>query len=146
MPLRLLVAEDEALLALTLADLLEAEGHDVRLAFDGIAALMAARSLGAGFDVLVTDLDMPGVAGEDLISALRAERPSLPVVVVTGSAPAGGAQELQRQGGGYGPLALLHKPVAAADLLAALREAVVPACPRRVEPDVISPVHAQHGH
>jgi CheY-like chemotaxis protein len=125
MPLCVLVAEDEALIALSLADLLEAEGYDVHLALNGTAALAAARSLGADLDLLVTDLNMPGMTGEDLICALRAERPALPVVVITGSAPPGGAEELHRQGGGHGPLALLQKPVAAADLFAALRWAAI---------------------
>ena len=54
---------------------------------------------------------MPRMAGEDLIRALRTERPGLPVVVLTGSAPPGGVQALRSHGGGHGPLVLLHKPV-----------------------------------
>ena len=122
MSLCVLLAEDEALIALSLADLLEAEGYHVHLAPDGMTALAAARSLGAALDVLLTDLNMPGMSGEDLIQALRAERPSLPVVVLTGAPPRGGVEELRRHGGGNGPLALLHKPVANSDLIAALRE------------------------
>jgi CheY-like chemotaxis protein len=130
MSLHVLIAEDEALVALSLADLLEAEGHDVHLAFDGAAALATARKLGADLDVLVTDLNMPGLTGEALIRALSAERPSLPVVVVTGSAPLGGLEELRRDSGGHRPLTLLHKPVGTAELLAALRHASVPSrCP-----------------
>jgi CheY-like chemotaxis protein len=90
MGVRVLVAEDEALIALSLADLLEAEGHEVVLAPDGADALDAALRLGDALDVLVTDLNMPRLGGEDLIRELRAERPGLPVVVVTGSAPGGG--------------------------------------------------------
>jgi CheY-like chemotaxis protein len=127
MPLRVLLAEDEALIALSLADLLEAEGHDVHLAPDGVTALAAARSLGADLDVLVTDLNMPGMTGEDLIRALSADRPSLPVAVVTGSAPPGGLEEVRRRSGGHGPLTLLHKPVASATLVTALREAAATA-------------------
>ncbi len=56
---RVLLAEDEALIALSLADLLEAEGHEVVLAPDGADALAAARRLGDGLGVLVTDLNMP---------------------------------------------------------------------------------------
>ncbi len=123
MGVRILVAEDEALIALSLADLLEAEGHEVALAPDGADALDAARRLGDTLDVLVTDLNMPWLGGEDLIRALRAERPGLPVVVVTGSAPFGGAEELRRRAGGHGLLQLLLKPVDYAELAAALRRA-----------------------
>ncbi len=121
---RVLLAEDEALIALSLADLLEAEGHEVLVAPDGADALDAARRLGDALDVLVTDLNMPRMGGEDLIRALRAERPGLPVVVITGSPPMGGAEELRLIGGGYGPLILLHKPVDHRDLLAAMHEVV----------------------
>ena len=96
MGVRVLVAEDEALIALSLADLLEAEGYEVALAPDGADALDAARRMGDALRVLVTDLNMPRMGGEDLIRALRAERPGLPIVVVTGSAPFGGVEELRR--------------------------------------------------
>ena len=59
---------------------------------------------------LVTDLRMPRLGGEDLIHAVRVDRPDLPVVVVTGSAPQGGEEALRRCAGGHGPLLLLHKP------------------------------------
>ena len=123
MGVRVLVAEDEALIALSLADLLEAEGHDVLVAPDGAEALDAARRLGDALGELVTDLTMPRMGGEDLIRALRAERPGLPVVVVTGAPPFGGADELRRQAGGHGPLQLLLKPADCGELAAALRRA-----------------------
>ena len=118
-----LVAEDEALIALSLADLLEAEGYEVAVAPDGEDALAAARRLGDALCVLVTDLNMPRMSGEDLIRALRAERPGLPVVVVTGSAPFGGVEELRRCAGGDGLLLLLLKPADLGELAAALRRA-----------------------
>ena len=120
---RVLLAEDEALIALSLADLLEAEGHEVVLAPDGADALDAARRLGDALGILVTDLNMPRMGGEDLIRELRAERPGLPVVVVTGSAPFGGEEALRRHAGGDGPLLLLLKPPDYAELAAALRRA-----------------------
>jgi CheY-like chemotaxis protein len=122
MALRVLIAEDEALVAMSLHDLLDADGHEVELAFDGVAALAAARRLGTALDVLVTDLNMPHLGGEALIRNLRAERPDLPVVVVTGSPPSGGATELRKSSGGRGPLVLLHKPVDYQALLTAVRD------------------------
>src|SRR5918997_628407 len=123
MGVQVLVAEDEALIALSLADLLEAEGYDVLVAPDGADALDAARRLGDVLAVLVTDLNMPRMGGEDLIRELQAERPGLPVVVVTGSAPLGGAEALRHHAGGDGPLVLLVKPPDYAELAAALRRA-----------------------
>jgi CheY-like chemotaxis protein len=124
MGVRVLIAEDEALIALSLADLLEAEGYEVLVAPDGADALAAARRLGDALCVLVTDLNMPRMGGEDLIRALRAERPGLPVVVVTGSAPFGGVEEMRRHAGGDGLLLLLLKPADCGELAAALRRAV----------------------
>jgi CheY-like chemotaxis protein len=120
-----LIAEDEAMVALSLSDLLETEGYKVAIAADGVEALAEARRMGNALGVLVTDLNMPNMGGEDLIRALRAERPGLPVVVVTGSAPPGGAEELRRHGGGHGPLALLHKPIDYTGLVDTLRALVV---------------------
>ena len=77
-------------------------------------------------DVVLLDLNMPGMTGEDLIRVLRADRPELPVVVVTGSSPRGGLDELRRHGGGHGPLMLLHKPIDYADLVDTVRRAVFP--------------------
>ena len=126
---RILVAEDEALVAALLADLLEEAGYEVALAADGEQALeRAAEAEGTGrrFDVLVTDLNMPRLCGEGLIRAVRARDPGLPVVVVTGSPPPGGVAELRRCGGGHGPLALLLKPVDTAGLLGTLRRVTAP--------------------
>jgi CheY-like chemotaxis protein len=124
--LRVLLAEDEALVAMALADCLEAEGHAVAVAGDGAEALAMARGLDP-LDLLVTDLRMPRLGGEGLIRALWAERPGLPVLVVTGSAPPGGAEALRRGAGDRGPLALLHKPVEYDALAAALRRVAEPA-------------------
>ena len=124
---QLLISEDEALIALSLADRLEAEGFDVTLAFDGAEALATARQMGSALGTLVTDLNMPRMAGEDLIRALRAERPGLPVVVLTGSAAPGGVQALASHGGGHGPLVLLHKPVDFTHVVQAVRGAAAAA-------------------
>ena len=124
MVVRVVVAEDEALIAMSLADLLEAEGYEVLLAPDGIDALDAVRRTGDTLGVLVTDLNMPRLGGEDLIRAARADRPGLPVVVITGSAPTGGVEALRRCAGGHGPLLLLLKPADWGELIAALHLAI----------------------
>src|SRR5919107_1109138 len=93
----------------------------------GRGAAAGRRARRAALDVLVTDLNMPRMGGEDLIRALRAERPGLPVVVVTGSAPSGGEEYLRRRAGGHGPLALLLKPVDCGELARALARAAASA-------------------
>jgi CheY-like chemotaxis protein len=93
-------------------------GFEVLAANDGQAALDLAAT-GAGFDLLLTDLKMPRLDGKELIARLRAKRPDLPVVVMTGFPPQDGAVSLQA---GPGPLRLLTKPVGITPLVAALRD------------------------
>ena len=125
MGLQIILAEDEALVAMAVADCLEAEGRRVTVAGDGRKALDAARHL-ATLDLLITDLRMPELGGEDLIQALWAERPGLPVLVVTGSAPPGGAAALRQQVGHGGPLVLRHKPLDYTSLAQAVQHATTP--------------------
>ena len=134
MSMRVLIADDESLVAMSLGDLLEADGHEVELAFDGAAALVAARRLGAAIDLLVTDLNMPYLMGEDLIRAVWAERPDLPIVVVTGSPPPGGLEELRRIGGNLGRLTLMQKPIDYAALAVAIRNAASPTACGNADP------------
>lgn len=69
-------------------------------------------------DVLVTDLNMPDINGQELIHRLRAKRPNLPVVVLTGRPPTGGLTALN--GDAPAPTALLRKPATSADISRAI--------------------------
>lgn len=81
-PLHVIVAEDEPLVAVTVGGMLEEGGYRVTLARDGLDALDADSRDPA--DVLVTDLRMPRLDGVALIERMRARRPGLPIVVMTG--------------------------------------------------------------
>jgi CheY-like chemotaxis protein len=112
---RVLVAEDEALAAMALEDLLLDAGFRVILAADGQEALeIAGRE---PFDLLLTDLRMPRLDGRELIHRLRAARPDLPVVVMTGYAPPDGAIA----GKEGGPLIVMSKPFDPERLVATIR-------------------------
>ncbi|WP_043337676.1 response regulator [Belnapia moabensis] len=117
-PLRVLMAEDERLAAEVLEEGLVDAGFEVIAAPDGEAALELA-STGTLFDVLLTDLRMPRLDGRALIARLRAGRPKLPVVVMTGYPPHGGTTELHD---GSAPLELLTKPIELARLVDAIRQ------------------------
>ncbi|UEM01637.1 response regulator [Skermanella rosea] len=107
-----LLAEDEALIALMFQDALEGEGHRVTVARDGIEALEADARDPA--EALVTDLAMPRMGGRELLDRLRERRPDLPAVVVTGYA---GEVHL-----GAPMTVLLAKPVSPRALTARLTE------------------------
>ncbi len=122
---RLLIAEDDHLLSATLAEFLRDEGHEVTMANDGAAALAA--SVGLDFDVLLTDLRMPVMDGMALIRALRAERPDLPVVVISGDVPLDWRFAIGPTADGPAPLQLVRKPMR----LTQLREALSSVWPVR---------------
>jgi CheY-like chemotaxis protein len=114
---RILLAEDEALAAMAIEDELLREGYEVVVAPDGQAALEAARR--ALPDLLLTDLRMPRLDGAGLIRALRGLAPGLPVVVMTGYGPPGGAEAFRAEG--EGPVRLFSKPLDMDAVLAELR-------------------------
>ena len=70
---KVLLADDERSIAITLADDLKRAGHKVRVANDGTQALQALGE--EPFDVLVSDIGMPGKDGYDLIRLIRALAP-----------------------------------------------------------------------
>lgn len=77
---RVLIAEDEAAIADSVAYALHGEGFEVETVPDGERALHAARS--DGYDVLVLDLMLPGVSGIEVCRRLRAESP-IPILMLT---------------------------------------------------------------
>lgn len=107
-PLHILLADDEELIAMTLADALESEGFRVTVAHDGRQALEAERKDAA--DLLITDMRMPVMDGGALIRAIRQRRPDLPVVAITGYSETLPAPERNR-------LVLLLKPFSLTALL-----------------------------
>jgi nitrogen-specific signal transduction histidine kinase len=79
----MVVDDEESLLDLTTHALREL-GYEPMAYGSAQSALEAFRSNADGFDVLVTDLSMPGMSGESLIREVRQLRPLLPVILVSG--------------------------------------------------------------
>ena len=84
-PLRVLVVDDDDLLQLSLCTLLETLGHAPEAVDSGEAAL-ALLETGAPFDLVILDLNMPGLGGAGTLPLLRQLRAELPVVLATGRA------------------------------------------------------------
>jgi len=76
-----LVIEDEPGISDFLRRGLEAAGFTVHIETDGHQGLMAAQR--ADIDLVVLDLGLPGLSGEQVLVRLRATRPALPVIVLT---------------------------------------------------------------
>ncbi len=83
---RILVIDDDPVMRELAAAKLTEAGYTAIVAADGAQGLAAARSAPA-LDLVITDLDMPGISGFDLTRALRADAAlaAVPVIVITGS-------------------------------------------------------------
>lgn len=79
-PAQILIIEDEAKTASTLALYLRHAGYGVRIADDGAAGLALAR--GGGFDLVLLDLMLPGLDGREVCQALRASS-QVPIIMLT---------------------------------------------------------------
>lgn len=94
---RVLVVDDEPLVALLTASMLEDLGHDSQVVPSGVLALNVLRTDGS-IDAVITDYAMPDMTGAELAAHIRHLRPGLPVILATGYAdfPNSNAQDLPR--------------------------------------------------
>src|SRR3989337_2189336 len=93
-------------------------GYRVRSVGDGLSALTLARELLP--DLVITDLQMPGLQGLDLVRRLRLDRPTLPVILMTSEGSEQVAIETLRAGAADYPA----NPFEAEQLLAAVGRAL----------------------
>src|SRR5580698_4919125 len=80
---KILLCDDEESLCRSLGRILRSAGHEV-VALDGQAGLERLRE--ERFDLILTDIRMPGVDGFDILAAARLHAPSTPVIAMSGSA------------------------------------------------------------
>jgi len=78
----ILLADDEPTFLNATADLLRAEGYTCETVADGDAAIAAVTT--AQFDLLITDLEMPGNSDLELVKHVAARNGGLPVIILTG--------------------------------------------------------------
>ncbi|HQR36114.1 MAG TPA: sigma-54 dependent transcriptional regulator [Blastocatellia bacterium] len=83
MKARILIADDEADLRDLLQDDLEANGYETAVAIDGRSALVHLEREQEVIDLLLTDVRMPGLTGDQLLVKMRELRPEAPVIVMT---------------------------------------------------------------
>jgi nitrogen-specific signal transduction histidine kinase len=108
---RVLVVDDEEVIAEELAEYLQLKGYDVATAGSGLEALELHRSRPA--DIVITDLLMPEMDGHELIRRLRRTDPDLPVMLVTGHTTFGDEKESITTGASV----VLKKPIELSELL-----------------------------
>ena len=79
--LKILIVDDEPLMRLSMADALEAVGHDVRAAATGTEGVELVGK--QAFDLVITDLRLPGADGLTVLKATKDHHPQTEVVVIT---------------------------------------------------------------
>ena len=79
--MRLLLVEDDAVLAGSLGERLRAEGYAVDIATNGIDGEHLGRE--ERYDIVVLDLGLPGRAGLDVLASWRGDKSTLPVLILT---------------------------------------------------------------
>ncbi len=117
---KLLVVEDDAALAAALADSLELADYVVTTASDAEQALRLLAEI--PFDLVVSDVNMPGMNGFELLSHIKGRRPELPVLLITAYGSIPRAVEAMR----LGAADYLVKPFEAATLLDAVARHLAP--------------------
>ena len=115
---RVLLIEDEEPVRFVLLAMLKTFGLTPRGAEDGEKGLAAFREDPAGYDLVVMDMLMPGMSGEQTLAAMRAIKPDVPVLLISGYSEG----DILGRLGGAGPLQFLSKPFTRDALEQKLRE------------------------
>ena len=122
MSARILVIDDEPEIAAVLRDILALEGHTVVIAESGRGGV--ARALAEPFDLVLTDLGIPDLSGYEVVEQIHAERPGLPIVLVTGWAASLDEEETRSRS----IAALLHKPFEIDEVIRTTAEVLARSC------------------
>jgi DNA-binding NtrC family response regulator len=92
----ILLIDDEAIALSNLSHVLEREGYTVTACKNGESGLAAMQS--TRFDLVLTDLRMPGIDGMDVLRHIRETTPEVPVIMITGHATLDSAVEAMKAG------------------------------------------------
>jgi len=102
---RILVIEDDEEMRSLLIDFIEGEGFEADSASNGSEALR--KLVREHFDLIVTDVRMPGLTGLDILPGIKKLQPETSIIVIT----AFGSEEIHRKAVERGATAYLEKPI-----------------------------------
>ena len=112
---RVLLAEDDELIRLMLAELLDEAGYDIMEARSGTEALNIINALHS-IDILLSDVNMPGSDGVEVARHLRGFHPGVPVILVSGRVDLLWRRKLDQ------PFLCIPKPFSTQTILTAVHE------------------------
>ena len=115
---RILIIDDEDSIREYLSMMLEREGYEVTASEDGKKALRLNTK--KAHDVVITDIQLPGISGLDVLTTLRETDPTIPVIIITGHSSQESAIEALNIGAFY----YLLKPVSNEELKQVVRTAL----------------------
>ncbi len=96
MAIKLLFIDDEDIVLRSSKRIFAGSGHEIETASSGDEGL--ALALAKDYDIVVTDLKMPGLGGMDVLKALRRDRPGTTVIIFTGFSSVDTAREALKAG------------------------------------------------
>lgn len=116
--MRVLIVDDDAIVIRSCRRVLEAEGMDVHTAS---TVEKGEEMLADGdFDLMLTDIKMPGRDGFEMIARARRIRPGLPILMMSGYSTAGTIADGRRLGADH----FIAKPFTPDELLLAVRHTI----------------------
>ena len=115
---RILLIDDEEVVGNMGKQMLESLGYEVTTRTDGLEALELFKCHPDRFDLVITDMTMPKVTGEDLAAKLMEVRPDIPVILCTGFS----AKINKQRAMALGIRAFVYKPVLRRQMATAIRQ------------------------
>jgi len=116
---RIMIIEDDEEMRSLLKDFFEEEGFETDSVSNGVDAL---RMLSKDhFDLVITDIRMPGLTGLDILPRIRRLKPETPIIVMT----AYGSDDVRRRSLERGATIYLEKPIHLSKLRTVIREMVL---------------------
>ncbi len=116
---RVLFIDDEEELVSALVERLDYRGIEGVYVTEGRQAL--DRLSKESYDVVVLDLKLPGMSGEEVLAAINKEHPRIPVLMITGHGSAMNNKVVEKPEGAFD---LLAKPIDIEDLIRKMQEAI----------------------
>lgn len=114
---RILFVDDEIQIADMSEKMLKALGYTVTTSTSSKSALVMIKTRPSDFDLVITDMSMPGITGDRLAAEINKINPDIPVIVCTGYSK----KLSETAGAGTGIRAVLTKPVSRAELAGTIR-------------------------
>jgi len=110
----ILVIDDDESICFLLKNMLEDGGHIVTTVSESLIGIELVKN--RDYDFVFLDLKMPGMDAAELFKQLRANKPKLPVAIITGYPDS----DLMTEALAYGPFCIMKKPFTEADIMSGI--------------------------